>query len=117
MDKLIPRDVKVWLVMVSVRYTKEGYDSAVRFWPVRIVARDAGSAQIGAMNWAQMQRPEGIPEDAGRFAYETSTTISLLGGIDCIAESLKIFTGDAPQSANAGKPQAATTPEESANDK
>lgn len=107
MDKLIPMEVKVWLVMVTVRYTKGGFDSAFRFWPVRIVARNADSAQIGAMNWAEMQHPEGIPEDAGRFAYEATTTIALLGGIDCIAESLKIFTEDRPQSANAEESQPA----------
>ena len=81
--------VQVYLVLVFVRYWLSASDPvAVRFWPVRIVARSHDSAQIGAMNWAEGQKDVSIAPGAIATAVSAST-IQTLAEIDCIAESVR----------------------------
>ena len=104
----------VFLVLVNVRYSL-GTDNrlpAHRQWAVKIVAFDSWSAQMGAMRWAEQQIPDGIPENANRFA-NCAETIDKIAGVDCIGDS--ILRG--LQSANAANPQTVETPEGSANTK
>ena len=79
----------VYLVLVFVRYWLSASDPvAVRYWPVRIVARSHDSAQNGAMNWAERQKDIIMPPGAIATAISAST-LQILTEIDCITESVR----------------------------
>jgi len=92
LEGVTAKATQVYLVLVFVRYHASDYpnslQSTVRFWTVRIVAQSHESAQIGAMNWAQMQKDIGIPDRCKAQAVSAST-IQVLTDIDCIAASVK----------------------------
>jgi hypothetical protein len=90
MEPLKESQVKLWLVLVRVQYSKPGFDTGYRTWIVRIVAPSVSNAQTGAMNWAQQQKADGILEDAKPFAYEASI-VGEIGAVDCIGESVWNF--------------------------
>lgn len=81
-------NVRLYLIMVSVRYTHPDYpESARRLWPVRIVATTPESANLGAMNWAVLQKPDGLKTGGAAFA-ESASMIDVIGSVDCIGESV-----------------------------
>jgi hypothetical protein len=87
-----------------------------RQWPVRIVAPNEEAAQLGAMNWAQLQEPVDIDPTAERFA-NFAETMDVVGRVDCIGESLLDESLRYFQRANAAKEQPTNDDEKSAKPK
>jgi hypothetical protein len=82
----------LYLVFVEVRYTKPGFDSAERFWPVRIVAMNADAAEAGALEWAQRQKDPTMIDGVAAFARQTLHT-ECIAKVDCIGASVISASG------------------------
>lgn len=84
---LAPSRASVFLVLVSASYGLEGYEPGFRDWLVRIVALDHESAEVGAIAFVGLQKPEGMKEGAVLMSAD-AVTVDRLGSVDCIAESV-----------------------------
>jgi hypothetical protein len=82
------KQARLYFVLVGVRYTLRGFDDAVRWVPVQIVAFDTAMAETGAMAYAELlPLPAGFNASAHPFAFEAST-YNDIAKVDCIAESV-----------------------------
>lgn len=80
---------RLYIILVTVRYTHpELIGTGYRHWPVRIVAWNENAAQVGALEYAKIFKPEGLAPNVTPFPEFASTVVELCE-VDCIGESVR----------------------------